>query len=47
MDVLLYGATVVSWKSKGPNDAEPVEHLFLSSKAALDGSKAVRGGQRS
>ncbi|KIY71637.1 galactose mutarotase-like protein [Cylindrobasidium torrendii FP15055 ss-10] len=36
-EVLLYGATVISWKS-------PDERLFLSSKAILDGSKAVRGG---
>ena len=39
VEVLLHGATVTSWK--GPNDNE---QLFLSSKAALDGSKAVRGG---
>jgi len=39
VEVLLHGATVTSWK--GPNNAE---QLFLSSKAALDGSKAVRGG---
>ena len=38
VEVLLYGATVISWKSKGK------ENLFLSSKAHLDGSKAVRGG---
>lgn len=38
VEVLLYGATVISWKSKGR------ENLFLSSKAHLDGSKAVRGG---
>lgn len=37
-DVLLYGATVISWKALGK------ERLFLSSKAALDGSSAVRGG---
>lgn len=39
VEILLHGATVISWK--GPNNAEK---LFLSSKAALDGSKAVRGG---
>lgn len=39
VEILLHGATVTSWK--GPNNAE---QLFLSSKAALDGSKAVRGG---
>ncbi|KAK4690661.1 glucose-6-phosphate 1-epimerase, partial [Lecanoromycetidae sp. Uapishka_2] len=39
IEVLLYGATVISWKSvKGK------ENLFLSSKAHLDGSKPVRGG---
>ncbi|KAL8927825.1 MAG: hypothetical protein Q9172_001198 [Xanthocarpia lactea] len=37
--VLLYGATVISWKS-----ANGKENLFLSSKALLDGSKPVRGG---
>lgn len=37
-DVLLYGATVVSWIAGGE------EKLFLSEKAHLDGSKAVRGG---
>lgn len=39
VDILLYGATVISWKS-----ASGKENLFLSSKAHLDGSKAVRGG---
>jgi len=43
-EVLLYGATVISWKSPTANGTEPVEHLFVSSKAALDGSKPVRGG---
>ena len=38
VEVLLYGATIISWKAKGK------ENLFLSSKAHLDGSKAVRGG---
>jgi glucose-6-phosphate 1-epimerase len=37
--VLLYGATVISWK--GSNGKE---NLWLSDKAVLDGSKAVRGG---
>lgn len=37
-EVLLYGATVISWKAGGQ------ERLFLSEKAKLDGSKAVRGG---
>lgn len=36
--ILLYGATVTSWKVKGQ------ERLWLSEQAKLDGSKAVRGG---
>lgn len=43
-EILLYGATVVSWKSGSKTNSEPVERLFVSSKAALDGSKPVRGG---
>lgn len=39
VDVLLHGATVISWK-----DASGNEKLWLSEKAVLDGSKAVRGG---
>lgn len=38
VEVLLYGATVTSWKSDGS------ENLWLSEAAHLDGSKAVRGG---
>jgi glucose-6-phosphate 1-epimerase len=38
--VLLYGATVFSWKAQGGQK----ECLFLSEKSKLDGSKAVRGG---
>lgn len=38
VEILLYGATVISWKSGNE------ENLFLSDKALLDGSKAVRGG---
>lgn len=34
-----FGATVVSWKL-----ANGEEQLFVSSKAILDGSKAIRGG---
>ncbi|KAK0669380.1 galactose mutarotase-like domain-containing protein [Cercophora samala] len=37
--VLLYGATVISWK-----DSSSSEKLWLSSAAKLDGSKPVRGG---
>ena len=39
LSILLYGATITSWK-----DASGSEKLFLSSAAKLDGSKAVRGG---
>ncbi|KAI9807949.1 MAG: hypothetical protein M1825_005255 [Sarcosagium campestre] len=38
VEILLYGATVTSWKTGGK------ENLFLSDKALLDGSKPVRGG---
>lgn len=44
MEILLYGATVVSWKSGSSSQPTPKERLFVSSKAALDGSKPVRGG---
>jgi glucose-6-phosphate 1-epimerase len=37
--ITLYGAHVVSWK-----DSTGQERMFLSSKSALDGSKAIRGG---
>jgi len=39
VEVLLYGATILSWK-----DAKGDEKLWLSQKAVTDGSKAVRGG---
>ncbi|KAI1854195.1 hypothetical protein JX266_001336 [Neoarthrinium moseri] len=39
IEVLLYGATVTSWKDRAGN-----ERLWLSDAAKLDGSKAVRGG---
>lgn len=39
VEILLYGATILSWK-----DAQGNERLFLSDKAKLDGTKAVRGG---
>ena len=38
VQLLLYGATIISWK------VDTVERLFVSSKAALDGAKPVRGG---
>lgn len=43
MQILLYGATVVSWKVPD-SDNQAAERLFVSSKALLDGSKPVRGG---
>ncbi|KAG6890394.1 hypothetical protein C0995_008748 [Termitomyces sp. Mi166 len=42
--ILLYGATITSWKSGSLQNPAPIERLFVSSKAALDGSKPVRGG---
>ncbi|KAI1174047.1 galactose mutarotase-like domain-containing protein [Nemania sp. FL0916] len=39
VEVLLYGATVISWKDRAGN-----EKLWLSDVAKLDGSKPVRGG---
>ncbi|KIW04467.1 uncharacterized protein PV09_04727 [Verruconis gallopava] len=38
VEVLLHGATVISWKCGGQ------ENLWLSDAAVLDGSKPVRGG---
>ncbi|KAK3711439.1 hypothetical protein LTR37_009618 [Vermiconidia calcicola] len=38
VEILLYGATVISWKSNGK------ENLWVSKAAKLDGSKPVRGG---
>ncbi|KZT02723.1 galactose mutarotase-like protein [Laetiporus sulphureus 93-53] len=43
-EILLYGATVISWKSGSVLKPTPIERLFVSSTAALDGSKPVRGG---
>lgn len=40
VEVLLFGATVTSWKSNGGK----TENLWLSEKADLTGQKAVRGG---
>jgi glucose-6-phosphate 1-epimerase len=39
VEILLYGATITSWK-----DASGNEKLWLSEKAVTDGTKAVRGG---
>jgi len=41
---MFYGASVISWKSGSAQNTELVERLFVSSKAALDGTKPVRGG---
>lgn len=38
VEVLLFGATVTSWKSNGK------ENLWVSTAAKMDGSKPVRGG---
>jgi glucose-6-phosphate 1-epimerase len=38
-EILLYGATIISWK-----DAKGNEKLWVSDAAKKDGSKAVRGG---
>jgi glucose-6-phosphate 1-epimerase len=40
VEILFYGATILSWKVGGGKK----EVFWLSSKAKLDGSKAVRGG---
>lgn len=39
VDILLYGATIISWK-----DTKGVEKLWLSAAAKTDGTKAIRGG---
>jgi glucose-6-phosphate 1-epimerase len=39
IEVLLHGATVISWKDRAGN-----ERLWVSEAAKLDGTKAVRGG---
>ncbi|KAN0124774.1 Galactose mutarotase-like domain containing protein [Russula decolorans] len=44
-EILFFGATVTSWKAaEKRGSGGPIERLFVSSKAVLDGSKAVRGG---
>ncbi|KAI0814954.1 galactose mutarotase-like protein [Irpex lacteus] len=44
VEILLYGATVISWNSPSKTNPEAKERFFVSGKAALDGSKPVRGG---
>lgn len=39
IEILLYGATIISWKDNTGDDK-----LWVSEAAKLDGSKAVRGG---
>lgn len=44
-EILFFGATVISWKATEKSESgDLIERLFVSSKAVLDGSKAVRGG---
>ena len=38
LTVVPFGATIISWVVEGE------EFIFVSKKAALDGSKAIRGG---
>jgi len=38
VEVMLYGATVISWKNNGQ------ENMWLSSNANMEGKKAIRGG---
>lgn len=44
VEILLYGATVISWNSPSKTNPEVKERFFVSGKATLDGSKPVRGG---
>jgi len=45
VEILFYGASVISWKSGSEVESDIIEErLFVSSKAALDGSKPIRGG---
>jgi hypothetical protein len=43
-EVCLYGATVTSFATQLPGASTRTENLFVSKKAVLDGSKAIRGG---
>lgn len=43
-EIQLCGATITSWKVGGNSLGGGVEKLYLSSKAALDGTAAIRGG---
>jgi glucose-6-phosphate 1-epimerase len=41
--ITLFGAHLVSW-SAAPGDGASQERLFMSSRSALDGKQAIRGG---
>ena len=41
VEILVFGANVISWKSPDVHDHDLRERFFLSKKSALDGSKAV------
>ncbi|KAF9509358.1 hypothetical protein BS47DRAFT_1349364 [Hydnum rufescens UP504] len=44
VEILVFGANVISWRSPNVDGHGVKERFFLSKKSALDGSKAVRGG---
>ncbi|KAJ6604660.1 galactose mutarotase-like domain-containing protein [Mycena vulgaris] len=44
VQIMLYGATIVSWKTLSQGHSDPAERLFVSATAITDGSKPVRGG---
>jgi len=44
VEILVFGANVISWRSPNVEDHDLKERFFLSKKSALDGSKPVRGG---
>ena len=41
VEILLFGANVISWSSPNIHDNDLKERFFLSKKSALDGSKPV------
>ncbi|KAG7444955.1 galactose mutarotase-like protein [Guyanagaster necrorhizus] len=44
VEILWYGATILSWKSGSKSNPALSERIFVSSKSPLDGSEPVRGG---
>ncbi|KAK0188951.1 galactose mutarotase-like protein [Armillaria mellea] len=44
VEILWYGATILSWNSKSKSNPALSERIFVSSKSPLDGSEPVRGG---